>query len=130
MRPGADANLKYDAAGDRAIYNPGGRKGTGSGVLGLVATSGPQAGNIVAYQAVDPSAQCIVAQMLTIATSSRNTLRTPPINNWDITVMKHLAVTERIRLDFMAQAFNLLNHPQWVTGSINNVTKSEVPASC
>ena len=35
--------------------------------------------------------------------------------------MKHLAVTERMRVDVMVQAFNLFNHPQWVTGSINNV---------
>jgi hypothetical protein len=121
VQSGDDANLNYDAAGDRAIFNPAGRKGTGSDVLGLVATTGPQAGNIVAYQAVDPTAQYISAQMGTIATSSRNTLKTPPINNWDITVMKHLAVTERMRVDVMAQAFNLFNHPQWVTGSINNV---------
>ncbi|HKT89763.1 MAG TPA: TonB-dependent receptor [Candidatus Sulfotelmatobacter sp.] len=121
VQSGVDTNLNYDAAGDRAIYNPAGVKGTGSDVYGLVATSGPQAGNIVAYQAVNPNAQYILAQQGTIATSSRNTLQTPAINNWDITAMKHIAVTERLRVDFLAQAFNLFNHPQWVTGSLNNV---------
>lgn len=118
---GVDTNLNYDAAGDRTIFNPAGVKGTGSDVYGLVATSGPQTGNIVAYMAMNPNAQYIVAQQGTIATSSRNTLQTPAINNWDVTVMKHLAITERMKVDFMAQGFNLFNHPQWVTGSLNNV---------
>jgi hypothetical protein len=118
---GVDTNLNYDAAGDRTVYNPAGVKGTGSDVYGLVATSGPQNGNIVAYMAMNPNAQYIVAQQGTIATSSRNTMETPAINNWDVTVMKHLAVTERMKVDFMAQGFNLFNHPQWVTGSLNNV---------
>ena len=116
-----DSNLNYDAAGDRTIINPNGVKGTGSDVIGLVATSGPQQGNIVAYQAVNPNAQYIVAQMGTTATAGRNTLETPPINNWDVTVAKHFSITESTRVDFMAQAFNLFNHPQWVTGSLNNV---------
>jgi hypothetical protein len=116
-----DANLNADAAPDRAIFNPSGVKGTSSDVVGLVATSGPNAGNIVAYQAINPSAQYITAQMGTIATSTRNTLRTPPINNWDLTVAKHIAITERFRIDFLAQTFNAFNHPQYVTGSINNV---------
>ena len=64
-----DANLNADAAPDRAIYNPAGVKGTGSDIIGLVATSGPQAGNIVAYQAVNPNAQYILARYGTIATS-------------------------------------------------------------
>lgn len=121
VQSGVDTNLNYDAAGDRTIVNPRGVKGTGSDVIGLVATSGPQAGNVVAYQAINPNAQYIVAQQGTIANGSRNTLTTPPINNWDVTVAKHIAITERYKVDFMAQAFNLFNHPQWVTGSINNV---------
>ena len=99
-----DTNLNYDAAGDRTIYNAAGVKGTGSDVVGLVATAGPQAGNIVAYEAVNP-----------------NTLKTPPIDNIDMTVAKHIAINERLRVDFLAQAFNVFNHPQWVTGSLNNV---------
>jgi hypothetical protein len=116
-----DANLNYDAAGDRAIYNPAGVKGTGSDVVPLAATAGPQAGNIVAYQAVNPNAQYIIAQLGTIATSGRNTLQTPPIDNIDMTAAKHFKFGERYQIDFLAQAFNIFNHPQWVTGSLNNV---------
>ena len=74
--------------------------------------SGPQAGNIVAYQAVNPNAQYILAQAWKrIATSSRNTLQTPPINNFDITAAKHISIMETLGIDFLAQAFNVFNHP-------------------
>ncbi len=121
VQSGLDTNLNYDAAGDRAVLNPAGNAKLGSDVISLVATSGPQAGNIVAYQAVNPNARYISAQYGTIANASRNTIQTPPIDNIDLTVMKHIAITERLRVDFLAQTFNLFNHPQWVTGSINNV---------
>ena len=52
-------------------------------------------------------------------TSSRNTLTTPPINNWDITLAKHIALGERYRVEFLAQALNAFNHPEFVTGSPN-----------
>ncbi|MBZ5684502.1 MAG: carboxypeptidase regulatory-like domain-containing protein [Acidobacteriia bacterium] len=123
VQSGVDANLNYDAAGDRAIYNPAGVAGRGSDVIGLVATSGPQAGNIVAYQAIDPTARYVVAQQGTVATSSRNTLQTPAINNVDLSVAKHFSITERYKIDFMAQAFNAFNHPQWVTGYVNLVNQ-------
>lgn len=116
-----DSNLNYDAAGDRTMWNPSGAGNRGSDVIGLVATSGPQKGNIVAYQAVDPTARYVIAQMGTLPNTGRNTLSSPPIDNIDLTVAKHIAITERYRIDFMAQAFNTFNHPQWVTGSINNV---------
>jgi hypothetical protein len=121
VQSAVDSNLNYDPAGDRAILNPSGKKGVGSDVIGLVATSGPQAGNIVAYQAVNPNAQYIAAQMGTMANVGRNTIQTPAINNWDVTVAKHIAITERFKVDFIAQSFNVFNHPQWVTGTVNNI---------
>ncbi len=61
-----------------------------------------------------------------LATSSRNTLETPPINNFDITAAKHFRFGERYGIDFMAQAFNIFNHPQFVTGKINDVESDGV----
>lgn len=119
VQSGDDANLNADAAPDRAIFNPSGLSRTGSDVVGLVATTGPNAGNIVAYQAVNPNAQYIIAQMGALATSSRNTFATAPINNWDVTVAKHLFVTERFHFDLMMQALNTFNHPEFTTGSVN-----------
>lgn len=40
---------------------------------------------------------------------------TPRINNFDISAAKHLKFGERYQLDFLTPAFNLFNHPQFVT---------------
>src|SRR3984893_16460730 len=69
-----DANLNGDSAGDRAIFNPSGVSGTGSGVSALKAVSGPNAGQVVAYLANVPTAQYIVAGSGALANSGRNTL--------------------------------------------------------
>jgi hypothetical protein len=68
---------------------------------------------------VNPKARYIISGPGTLPTSSRSTLSTPPINNWDLTVAKHIALTERYRIEFLAQALNLFNHPEFVTGSPN-----------
>ena len=83
VQSAVDSNLNGDSAGDRAIFNPGGIAGTGSGVTPLCkstlpsfATCGendfdsaagpPGPGNfdstplLVAYGAVNPNAQYIV----------------------------------------------------------------------
>lgn len=43
----------------------------------------------------------------------RNTLRTPGINNWDMNLAKKISLTEAFRLEFRAEFFNVLNHPQF-----------------
>jgi hypothetical protein len=117
-----DANLNADAAPDRAIYNPGGQKGVGSDITPLTNSSG----FTVAYQAVNPNAQYIIAGMGALATSSRNTLETPPTNNFDISAQKHFKIGERYRVDFLMQAFNLLNHPEFVPGFVGDVATNGV----
>ena len=102
-----DANLNGDTAGDRTVFNPGGVPGTGSGVTPLCkstlpsfATCGendfdpttgpPGPGNfestplLVAYGAVNPNAQYVVAGPGARATSSRNTLATEPTNDFSL----------------------------------------------
>jgi len=39
----------------------------------------------------------------------------------DITLAKHIAVAERTRVDFLAQLLNAFNHPQFVTGQLDQV---------
>jgi hypothetical protein len=112
-----DANLNADSAPDRTILNPAGQKGVGSDVTTLTNT----AGYTVAYLADNPNAQYITAGYGAYATSGRGVLQTPPINNLDISAIKHLKFGERFELDFQAQASNLFNHPQFVTGAINDV---------
>jgi hypothetical protein len=127
---GVDANKNGDAAGDRTILNPAGVKGTGTGVTDLC-TSALPAGDtcgakgttqyVVGYVADNPSAQYIQAQIGALADVGRNTLQLPAINNVDMTVLKRISITERYKVEFQAQFFNILNHPQWVGGFLNDI---------
>ena len=136
VQSGLDSNLNGDSAGDRAIVNPNGVANTGSDVTGLardgsVVTSSTTctvggavkggAGCTVAYVAVNPNAQYIIAGPGALANGGRNTMALRPINNWDIQVKKQFAFKERYKFQIAAQAFNLFNHPQYVSGYINNV---------
>jgi len=112
-----DSNLNHDSAGDRAIFNPGGVSGTGSDVTALTALSGPNAGQVVAYVANNPSAQYIRAGAGALATSGRDTLATRPTNDIDIGTYKDINITERVKFRLGAQFANILNHPQYIPGS-------------
>jgi len=151
VQDGVDANLNGDSASDRPIFNKGGVPGTGSGVTPLCKSSVPTAictegnafstavtyqgnvydvsDNIVAYQALNPNAQYIQAWYGALANVGRDTLRLPPINNFDATAVKRFTFSERYRAEFSVQAFNLLNHPQFIAGSINQVNSIGVTGS-
>jgi len=125
VQDGVDANLNGDSAGDRAITNPGGVGNTGSGVKPLC-TSAVTASQcvldnvlnipdaVVGYQAINPGAKYIQAYYGALATTGRNTLLGAPTNNFDATAVKRFAFTERYKAEFAVQAFNLLNHPQFL----------------
>jgi len=112
-----DANLNGDSAGDRAIINPAGQRGVGTGVTALTATAGPNAGDVVAYVANNPNAQFIQTGVGALSNLGRNTLQTPGTNNIDMAVYKNLDITERIKFRFGAQFANIINHPQFIPGS-------------
>ncbi|MEO8735907.1 MAG: carboxypeptidase regulatory-like domain-containing protein [Edaphobacter sp.] len=128
---GVNANLNGDSAGiDRPIVNPNGVKGTGSGVKGVYsatlagncdapATTCP--GNLVGYVAANPNAYYIQAGAGTLPNAARNTLPIRPIDNIDFALIKRINITERVAFEFQAQAFNVLNHAQYLPGSLNNV---------
>jgi hypothetical protein len=117
VQSGLDSNLNGDSAPDRAIFNPQGQARVGSGVTALTNT----AGYTVAYLANNPNAQYIRAGYGAYATSSRGAFPTPAINNFDISAIKHFNIGERFGVQFIAQSFNLFNHPQFVTGSVNDI---------
>jgi hypothetical protein len=132
VQDGVDANLNGDSAPDRPIFNPSGVPGTGSGVVPLCTSAVPagqctlanlfaNANNVVGYAATNPKAQYIQAYYGALANVGKNTLRLPPINNFDATAVKRFSFSERYRAEFSVQAFNLLNHPQFIAGSINQV---------
>jgi hypothetical protein len=130
---GVDANLNGDNAPDRTIINPAGAHGVGSGVTALC-TSGftasadvPTCGApgseafVVGYLAKNPNAQYIAAGLGALTNAGRNTLQMDPINDVDLSIFKRVNFTERMAFEFGAQAFNVINHSQFVAGSINTV---------
>ena len=123
---GVDSNLNGDSAGDRTILNPKGTPGTASPVNALTNSGGA----IVAYCAcgpavggvpTNPNAQYLQAGLGAFANVGRNTLQAPPINDIDMNAVKRFSITERYKIEFQAQFFNVLNHPQWVGGSLNDI---------
>jgi hypothetical protein len=123
---GVDSNQNGDSAGDRTILNPNGTPGTGSPVNPLTNSGGAvvaycACGPAVAGVPTNPNAQYIQAQVGALATAGRNTLQLRPIDDIDLTALKRFTITERFRVEFQAQAFNVLNHPQWVGGLLNDV---------
>jgi hypothetical protein len=132
---GVNSNLNGDSgtAIDRTIINPNGTKGTSSLVVPVYSTTlatncTPPAttcnGNLVGYVATNPSAYYIQAGKGTLPNASRNTLPIRPIDNVDLSVSKRFNITERVAFQFQAQAFNTLNHPQYIPGSINNISSN------
>ena len=112
-----DSNLNGDFFADRAIVNPAGRDGAGSAADPLTNSQG----KVVAYLAEDPNARYIQAGPGAYANGGRNTLAGRPINNLDLNLLKNFSVGERVKAQFSAQFFNLLNHPQFVPGYVNRV---------
>jgi hypothetical protein len=132
---GVDSNLNGDSAPDRTIFNAGGVSGTGSGVVPLCtsavascpttlsdARTNPD--GVVGYLATNPNAQYIQAGYGALADVGRNTLQLRPINDVDLTVVKRISISERVKVEFQVHAFNLFNHPQWVGGFVNDVAPS------
>jgi hypothetical protein len=147
---GIDSNLNLDSAGDRNILNPGGTKGTGTGVSPLCRSAVPSPSctfanvfctgdvaidgansdctpgvdvidNVVGYMANNPNAQYIRTGYGARANIGRNTLHLDPINDIDVTAVKRFTITERFRVEFLAQFLNVLNHPQYVGGFLNDI---------
>jgi hypothetical protein len=137
---GVNSNLNGEGGGiDRTIYNPSGTKHTGTGTNALYDSN--RAGlcgldkdgnsiatcnaNLVAYLAINPNAQYIEANLGTLPTTKRNSEPTLPTNNFDATASKKFNFTSRYVLEFQAQAFNVLNHAQYIPGTIDNVNTVE-----
>ncbi|HXS97430.1 MAG TPA: carboxypeptidase-like regulatory domain-containing protein [Candidatus Limnocylindrales bacterium] len=136
VQSGIDSNLNGDSAGDRAIVNPQGDANAGSDVIALArdgsvvsastackiggqATTGTNC--TAAYVASNPNARYIIAGAGALANAGRNTIPLRPINNFDVQVKKEFLFKENVKFQIAAQAFNLFNHPQYVSGYINNV---------
>jgi Carboxypeptidase regulatory-like domain len=132
---GINSNLNGDTASaiDRTIINSSGAPGTSTVVHAvysnnpaLVALCTPPATTCSADQVgyvatTNPNAYYIQAGQGTLPTSSRNTLPIRPINNIDFTMLKRISFRERYSFEFDANFLNILNHAQYIPGSIDQV---------
>ncbi len=118
VQSGVDSNLNGDTWPDRAIVNPnGGNPAIGSGTTALKNSTG----DVVGFLVNNPDALYVQAPRGTLSTGGRNTRMFNPINNIDVTATKRINFTERVAAEFSARAFNVLNHPQYVGGLLNDV---------
>ena len=118
IQSGRDSNLNGDTAGDRVFVNPNG----GNPAIGSVTTAlSNSAGQTVAYLVTNPNAGYARAPLGTLPNAGRNTGMLNPINDIDFAATKRFGITEHTSFEFTAQVYNILNHPQYVGGSINDV---------
>ena len=139
---GSDANANGDAAGDRAILNPSGTGRTGTGVEGICNSGAGGAvsfvnqdqdgvwqcfaggvqsdANIVGYVALDPNARFVQAEVGTVSTLGRNTISTPGLNVWNMSVFKTTKINERFSLQFRAATYDTFNHRNFSIGLPTN----------
>ena len=124
VQSGVDSNLNGDNAGDRSIINTAGVANAGTGVIGLSSTGQHLAAgsaNIVAYVAQSANARYVVAGLGALSDAGRNTLPLGRINDFDASLLKRISITERFKMDFGIQTFNLFNHSQFTGGRISDV---------
>jgi hypothetical protein len=121
---GVDSNFNGDSAGDRPIFNPNGTGRTGSvvnrvcndgagGVTRIVTASSPActSAHTVGYVAANPGATYVQAGKGALSTLGRDTVSTPGLNIWNMSLMKMTKLTERFSFQFRAATYNTFNHP-------------------
>jgi hypothetical protein len=132
---GVDSNANGDSAGDRTIINPAGVGLTGStvnfvcnagagGATSIVtdpATCGSgDDSNIVGYVAANPKARFIQAGVGAQANAGRDTVSTPGLNIWNMSLLKNTKLSERFSLQFRAETFDTFNHRNFSIGLPTN----------
>jgi hypothetical protein len=70
----------------------------------------------------------------TFGNAGRNSIVKPGAYNWDMAVSRRFAMTERMKLDFRADFFNVLNHANWngptmsiTSGTFGQITSFGAP---
>jgi len=128
-----DSNANGDGAGDRTIINPAG--------LGLTATTVQQVCNdgaggatrvvtstslacasshVVGYVAVSPTARFVQAGLGALANAGRDTVNSPGLNIWNMSLFKTMKFTERALVQFRFQTFDTFNHQNYSIGLPSN----------
>jgi hypothetical protein len=128
-----DSNANNDGAGDRTIINPAGIGLTGTtvqqvcndgagGATRIVASTSAACApsNVVGYVAVNANARFVQAGLGALANAGRNTVNTPGINIWNMSMFKTMKFTERASLQFRFQTFDTFNHQNYSIGLPSN----------
>lgn len=130
-----DSNANGDSAADRTVFNPNGTGLTGTvsdfvcndlaGGRTRVVTAAASCGtgngaNVVGYVARDPSARFVQARVGAVATTGRNTVDTPGLNVWNMSLMKTTRLTERFSFQFRVETYNTFNHRNFSLGLPTN----------
>jgi hypothetical protein len=94
-RPDLVAPIQYlDPRQDRTFTLPNGRTMTGSFFF-------------------DPTVSFRMPPTGRYGNSSRNVLRAPGMNQWDVSLFKNFPIGEKARVQFRAESFNFFNHTQF-----------------
>ncbi len=114
------------ACGSTPLYNAA--NGNASGLYSACAgdTVGYSAGAILnsgkpSATFAPSNAYYVQGGLGTIPNAARNTLPTGRTNDVDLSLYKRISFMDRYKVEFGAQAFNVLNHPQYLPGSLNTV---------
>jgi hypothetical protein len=127
---GTDANFNGDTAGDRAVFNPNGSGLTGSDVVQVcndgaggatrVGGAACPAANVVGYAATNSGARWVLAGPGALGNVGRNTVNTPGLNIWNMSIFKSTRFTERYSVEFRAETYDTFNHRNFSLGLPTN----------
>jgi hypothetical protein len=128
VRNGTDRNRDGWPADRPDISNPGAPPNSRAQIW---PTTGPQA-CATGFRNPDTNACVSPADVYWVegtgfpntSTVGRNTLLTNGTNNFDLSLLKTVAITERKRLEFRWEAQNAFNHPQFIQVPERNVSTS------
>jgi Carboxypeptidase regulatory-like domain/TonB dependent receptor-like, beta-barrel len=130
---GLDANFNGDTAGDRTILNPAGvgltgsvvdpicNDGAGGATRVVTASTSPcPSANTVGYVAENPTARFVQAGVGAKANVGRDTVSTPGLNIWNMSLLKTTKLTERATLQFRLETYDTFNHRNFSIGLPSN----------
>ncbi len=91
--------------------------------------TGYSAGTLAGTTFTPSNAYYVQAGLGTAPTASRNTLPIRPIDNFDLAAYKRVTLRDHYSVEVGAQAFNVLNHAQYIPGTVDNVNATSFTAN-
>src|SRR5215510_10420346 len=122
----AYSGTPFTVTADGASCNCPGNQQTADVIGPVKITGNPGAGtpyfDVLAFR--DPSSTLATGQFR-YGTTGRNTLRGPGYWNLDFSLFRRFSLTERFKLDFRTEAYNIFNHPQFANPGGNVSSPSQ-----